>query len=356
MLVDKYNKPHRAVYFYLFLISFFVVFISANNPFNYKSVPEDSFFNFTHFIISPGIYLAGLPGIWITELILMFIAVSFAWKCSLFFGNPFISFLGTLFSFVVLLGFYTANTGREAFSLPFLMISLYIYTKYFIRHRQDIMFTELIILGFCFAVSILISFSLFPLWLGFGFLISLDLLLRGRFLLACRYINGFFIGTLIIFIPLYLYLRLDGVFDTIYIQMVERAAMVMETANFTGIVKNFYTILGSNFSFIPLIYGILFIIINFKSPSFYFYFAYSLSYFLMLLFLALGGSRGPNNIVLFPFFIPALTFFINITYTFISRAGMGVKFRSTALVLFLCIIFSEGIINYILELIRIVNP
>ena len=353
-MADKYNKPHRAVYLYLFLISFFIVLISANNPFNFRPSPEDSFFSFTNFITAPGIYLAGIPGLWITELIFMFISVCFAWKTALFFANPFISFLGCLFSFIILLGFYTANTGAEVFSLPFLMISLYLYVKYFMRQRREILFTELIILGFCFASAILIRFSLFPLWLGFGILIFLDLLFRRRFFLICRYINGFFIGTLIVFIPLYLYLRLEGIFDLIFSQHMENAAASLNGLNFVDTVRGFYSIIGSNFSFIPLIYGILFIIINFKSVIFYFYFAYSISYFLMILLLAFSGGSSQNNIVLVPFFIAPLTFFINIIYTFISRAGMGVKFRSTALVLFLCIVFSEGILGYIYEIIKLI--
>jgi hypothetical protein len=123
------------------------------------------------------------------------------------------------------------------------------------------------------------------------------------------------------------------------------------TLSLKEIVKNFYAILGNSYSFLPLFYGIYFMIIKFKQPGFTFYLSYTFSCFLMILFFSFLSSDPHYNLVLIPYFIPALVFFVNIIYKVFSEKY--IKYASFALVFFFCIIFSEGIIKYFYDLTKI---
>jgi apolipoprotein N-acyltransferase len=84
----------------------------------------------TYLLSVPGLFIGGFTGIWITEFILLFVSVLFAYKTALFFGNPKRALFATAFSFVALISFLLVNAGTEEYSLPLLMVSFYIFTKY----------------------------------------------------------------------------------------------------------------------------------------------------------------------------------------------------------------------------------
>jgi hypothetical protein len=114
--------------------------------------------------------------------------------------------------------------------------------------------------------------------------------------------------------------------------------------------KNFYIVINRNYSFIPLFTGLFLTIKNFKQPNFNFYAGYTLSCFLMVLFLSFSSGDSHYNIVLVPFFIPALTFLVDIT----ASAFPVIKAKNVILILFLCLVFSEGLVKYLFDFSKIV--
>jgi hypothetical protein len=200
-LLKKPDKSDCLIFGALFLIALLFVFSSTYNPFNFRSMPLDSsvFMAVTHGISIgqlpyrdladnkgpllylmnvPGFMLGSFAGVWITELILMCIAVLFAYKTALFFGGKYAALCGTAFTFVAALAFFDECIGVEEYSLPFLMISLYIFTKYYFSPKHDVSIIELIVLGICFASSVLIRINMFTLWAGFCFVVFLELIMK----------------------------------------------------------------------------------------------------------------------------------------------------------------------------------
>jgi hypothetical protein len=153
----KLTKSDAIIYGSLFLLAFLVVFKSPLNPFNpfvlkapdvdtsvfltiaqgitKGQVPFRDFFDnkgpLTYLFSAPGMYFGGLAGVWITELFFMCISVLFAYKTALFFGKPYFAFWGVVCSFTVFQFFFYEVAGTEEYSLPFMMVSLYIFIKYF---------------------------------------------------------------------------------------------------------------------------------------------------------------------------------------------------------------------------------
>jgi len=372
--IDKQNISGKSIYFILFIISFAVAFSSTYNPMNFRKMHVDSSIYITvsqgiirgqlpyrdyvdnkgplaYLISVPGLFLGKFTGIWITEIILLFITVFFACKTALFFGNRDKALLGTVFSFVVLLAFFNVNAGTEEYSLPFLMISMYLFTKYYFSQKQDLSFLELVILGFCFACAVLIRLNMFPLWLGFCLVVFIETIIKKRFVLLGKYAAGFCLGIIIIFIPILLYLKLNGIMDAFINQVIfGGAAKGFSGGGLKEIVKNFYFVINRNYSFIPLFAGLFMMIKNYKQSNFSFYIGYTLSYFLMVLFLSFSSGDSHYNMVLIPFFIPTLTFLVDIA----DSAFPAIKNKNIIFILFLCLIFSEGLVKYLFDLSKIV--
>jgi hypothetical protein len=106
--------------------------------------------------------------------------------------------------------------------------------------------------------------------------------------------------------------------------------------------KNFFSVLGRTNCALPLWLGIFWLITKYKKSDFTYYLGYTLSYFLMVLFLSFSGGGNHYNLVLIPFFIPALTYLAGVLY----NAFSGYRAKNIILIFFFCCIFSDGFIRY----------
>ena len=375
MRIKKIVHSDKAAYILLFIIAFLVIFNSTYNPLNFRRMHVDSsnyatiaqginrgylpYRDFvdnkgplTYFISAVGLRIGGFTGIWIVELVFMFVSVLFAYKTALFFGNRLMAMTGTVFSFVALLVVFTVSAGTEEYSLPFLMISLYIFTKYFFNAGKDTNFFELTVLGACFSCAILIRLNMFPLWIGFCLVIFIESLIQRRFALLIKYTLGFCLGIIIAFVPVFFYLRSNGILNAFLNQVVfAGAARGFSGGGLKGFAKNFYIVASRNFSALLLFFGLFMSITRFRQSRFLYYLAYTISCLLMILFLSFSSGSSHYNMVLIPFYVPALVLLANFLYTAFS----GIHLQKTVLVLFLCFVFSEGLVNYLYDLTKIFN-
>lgn len=365
-------KSEKYIYIALIVIAFFMVLTSTYCPFNFRRMHVDSsvyisiaqgitkgflpYKDFvdnkgplTYLISVPGLLFGGFTGIWITEIIFMFFSVLFAWKTALIFGNKFTSLLGTIFSFVILLAFFSVNAGTEEYSLPFLMISLYIFSKYYFTGKQHIGIFELIFLGACFSCAIMIKLNMFPLWAGFCLVIFIENIIKRHFLQLVKYILGFCTGIIIIFIPFFLYLKINGIiFDFWNLVVLGGADRGFGSESIKDMAKNFYAVISRNYSFLPLFFGLYLVIKNFRQQHFSYWVGFTFSYVLMLLFLSLSSGGSHYNISLIPYFVITLTVIMEkLDFKFLK------KNKKNVLVVFLCLAFSEGLVKYLFDLSKI---
>jgi len=370
MLIHKPDKKAGA-YFWLFLIAFFVAFSSTYNPFDFRRMHVDSSIYLTiaqgitrgylpykdfvdnkgpleYFMSVPGLMAGGFTGVWITELLLLCISVFFAYKTALFFAGRRKALLAVLCTFLGYLTFFTVCAGTEEYSFPFLTISLYIFTKYFFSEERKVRIFELIVLGFCFACAVLIRLNMFPLWAGFCAVIIIESIMKRRFVQLIKYILGFCAGVLIVTVPVYLYLKTNGILNDFIEQVViggaakgfsstgHSMALIKETA------KNLFLVIERGYSFFPIIIGVLWCITKYKAKEFAFYAAWTISYIMMVLFISFSSGDSHYNLVLVPFFVPACVFLINILNAALSR----VKHRYISLAVILCVIFAQPLMKY----------
>ena len=367
------SRQDKHIYIGLFILSFIIIFSSTYNPMNFRRMHVDSSVYITiaqgitrgqlpymdfvdnkgplaYLISAPGFYLGGFTGIWITELILMCVSVFFAFKTALFFGDRYKAFLGTVFSFIALLAFFIVNAGTEEYSLPFLMVSFYIFAKYFFSPDRNVRFIELIVLGICFACAVLIRLNMFPLWFGFCIVIIAETVIKRRFAVLGKYIAGFCLGIAIVFIPVFLYLNLNGIFDAFLSYVIfGGAAKGFSGSGLKELTKNFYIVVSRNFSFVPLFLGLFWAITKYRDKYFFFYAGYFLSYLIMVLFLSFSSGDSHYNLVLIPYYIPCLVFLTELIYSAFS----GLRIKNVFLVFFFCFVLSEGLVMYAYNLAKV---
>jgi hypothetical protein len=302
-----------------------------------------------YLISVPGLALTGFTGVWLTELLLMWVSVFFSYKTALFFAEKYFALIGTALAFSLTYPFFYVNAGTEEYALPFLMVSLYLFTKYFFSPERKIAFFELIVLGFCFACAVLIRLNMFPLWAGFCAVIFVEEAVQKRFAALAKYVIGFIAGILIASIPVYLYLKLNGIYDEFLRQVVlGGAAKGFSGFSIKETAKEFFVVINRNFSFVPLFYGVFRVVTGFmaedgKKENAVYYLGYTFSYFLMVLFLAVSPGDSHYNMVLIPYYVPAVSFFAERIY----REFLNIKHRKLCFVFFACVVCSEGVLKYI---------
>ena len=368
MLKSTQTKEARLLIAGIFCIALFFAFSSTYNPFNMRRMHVDSSNYITiaqgitrgelpyrdfvdnkgplaYLISVPGLALGGFTGVWLTELLFAFITILFAYKTALFFTGKRRAFIAAACTSVAALVFFSVCAGTEEYSLPFLMISFYIFTKYFFSEEKNVSFFEVVTLGFCFACAVLIRLNMFPLWFGFCAVVFIEALLTRRFALLGKYILGFCAGILIAAVPVFLYVQANGILPEFMTQVIAGGA----AKGFSGggglkqLAKNFYITIDRFYCLAPLAVGAFWCISKYKKPGFAYAAGYTISYFLMVLFLSFALGNSHYNMVLIPFFVPPLALLAEI----IERAFSTLKYKNLALIAFFCVLLSEGLIKYV---------
>ncbi|MCL2186303.1 MAG: hypothetical protein FWB86_10695 [Treponema sp.] len=357
-------KSKIILYAGLLLISFSVVYTSTLNPFTHRVMNVDTSVYMTiaqgitrghvlykdladnkgpltYFMSVPGYYIAGITGVWLTELFLIFITFLFMYKTALLFVNSKTAFLSVFAVSLAMHPFFYVNAGTEEYSLAFLMISLYIYTKhYFSGNKTHLL--EILALGVCFACSVMIRLNMFPLWAGFCLVIIIESAIKKEILNILKYVAFFSLGVLIVLLPIYLWMRHFGLFNDFYYNVILGGiTRGFRLSVLNDFLKNFYLVLNRSFSFIPLCVGIIWFFIKYKNISSFYYIGFIISYFLSVIFLSFASGNSHYNLVLIPFFIPVISFLSDALLQLFSK----IKYKYLVLALFFCITFSEGIIR-----------
>jgi len=294
-----------------------------------------------YFISVPGFYLFGITGIWITELILMFITLYFMYKIALFFTVKKSALFSLLITSLAMHPLFYVNAGAEQYSLPFIAISLFIFTKYFISNNK-INSLEIIIFGICFACSIMIRFNMFTIWAGFCFAIFLKSIIEKKYIELLKYIFFFSVGIFIVFIPILLYFYVFNIFDDFYYNVILGGiTRGFRLSALKDLTHNFYLIMNRGLSYLPLCIGIIWIFLKYKNINIFYYLGFIFSYLLSILFLSFAIGNSHYNLILLPYFILVIVFLFDILINQFSK----LKYRYLAVLFIFCVLFSEGIVR-----------
>jgi hypothetical protein len=313
-----------------------------------------------YFIDVLGLFVGGLIGVWLLELLFIGISVFFAYKIARFFGNQLVALMGTAFTFLVATGvmiddnFATAissitDLGRsEEYVLPFIFASLYIFTNYYFT-KTKLSKIQITVLGFCFAFSLLLRPNMFAIWAAFCAVIFFRKLFQKDYKAIFKYVLFFFMGILILFIPVILYLKCTGSYDEFIQQYwVFNVAYSSPT---TGIFQHVKILVWTiNTSLLPVIIALIWLLKKQYNTQYDFYIAYALALFFSFCLIAIGIHGTIHYcMVLVPLFVPAMTFCFDKLFKLFSSARYScIKYGAPILIA--CILFNKLIFTSALSM------
>ena len=135
-----------------------------------------------------GLCFGGKTGIWIYEIISMFISIIYCYKTAIIItNNKIVSFLTILCSFAVLGTYFEGGNLTEEYALPFIAISLYIFTKHLFIKDSSIKTANLIVIGVSFGAVTMLRPNMISVWIVYFATISIKLFIEKRYNYLIKY-------------------------------------------------------------------------------------------------------------------------------------------------------------------------
>lgn len=158
-------------------------------------------------------------GIWVVEFIFMLVAIYFAYRIAKRFLPRALSLIvaGTVFS--LLATTFEGGNLAEEYALPLQLISMDIFLRFFLSHKdyraqvgRQVLDWQFMVCGACFAATLLLRPNLIAIWLVCCVMILVNCLRRKAFRQLACIVLSFAIGGSIVALPIILWLVLGGAF------------------------------------------------------------------------------------------------------------------------------------------------
>lgn len=231
-----FQRLRKAItYIYIFMVSFFMSLYGTNNPFQVGCTGIDSsvFIYVAKVIVDGGmpyrdtfdhkgplIYLIdalGLLinediGIWIIELISIFVIFLFAYKIArLLDCNCFMSCFIVTIGLFVLSYYFEGGNFTEEYACVFITVSLYWFLDYFIN--GNIKRYRIILCGVSFAAVCMLRVNMIILWIVMCIGFLADNIHKHQGEVIPKIIYEFLIGVALVIVPISVWLLLNNAFD-----------------------------------------------------------------------------------------------------------------------------------------------
>lgn len=151
------------------------------------------------YIINPKI------GLFIIELIFLYIGVIFIYKNSRFFLNEKLSMLISVIYLMPVFSYIDGGNYTEEYAITFTNIALYYIMKIFFKNEYDKR-SNWVIIGITFAINFMIKPTYIAIWVAFAIVQLISSIRNKKIKDLLKYILYMFYGIMLIFIPIFLYL------------------------------------------------------------------------------------------------------------------------------------------------------
>lgn len=233
-LIRKVEGNKIIVYLFISLCAVLMSLTTTNNPFCIGNTGVDSsVFHYVARVILDGgmpyrdtfdhkgplIYLIdaiGLLinkniGIWIMELIFISVTFFLAYTVAKMLGCSDVKALLVIVICALTLSYYfQGGNFVEEYAVPFIMVSLLIFTKYFLDGEASQF--GLIICGGAFASVCLLRINMVVLWVAMGIGVLVRCIKRNEIKRTVKYIILFIIGVAVVVLPILVWLVKNGAF------------------------------------------------------------------------------------------------------------------------------------------------
>lgn len=157
-----------------------------------------------------GVKLRFFRGVWLFELVAVFVSALFTYKTIRLWCSRIFSLLGLFAAFSLLYEVFSAGNVTEEYSLPFLCVSFFYFADYF--KNGAINRKRLAALGFCCACTFLLRVNNCALFPVFCIAVIVKCAKEKAYSDLLFFIKWFSLGFVIVILPVILWLKLNGAF------------------------------------------------------------------------------------------------------------------------------------------------
>jgi len=203
-----------------------------------------------------------IQGIYILEFLSLFIYFLFSYKTIKLWLSRTLSFIAVIPHGLILMSFLEGGNLTEEYALPFIAISLFIFSKYFIN-PDSVHSLEVVFLGIACAIVFSLRANMVVVWLAFCLVISLKTLMSKKYLSLLKYALYFSLGLLLVFVPIGLYLYINGALEAAIFQSLTFNIMYLDdSASQSDAAINLYSLLRNHY--IVFIFAAFLVYVAFK--------------------------------------------------------------------------------------------
>lgn len=167
------------------------------------------FFNFLGYSVS------GIHGVWIIEVIAIFVSVLFSYLTIKSLFGRFVALLSVSTGFLLLRRWLEGGNLTEEFAMPLICIALYLFIS--MLRADSFERWKILLCGLTFGLSLMLRPNMFSVWFVFSVYIVINSLIKKNFSKMMKYIAYFGAGTIVAVVPFLIYLLAEGAFsDYIY--------------------------------------------------------------------------------------------------------------------------------------------
>lgn len=152
-----------------------------------------------------GIKLNYYYGLWLIEVLFLFVSAIFMYKTFRFFASKIVSIISVIYVLVTIAGLLRGGNFTEEFALPFSCIAIYIFTKY-IFNSYNFNNYQSVFLGSTFAATMLLRPNIATIWPAFCIVYFLNMLYKRKYANAIRFSAFFLLGVSFVALPVMCYL------------------------------------------------------------------------------------------------------------------------------------------------------
>lgn len=222
-------------------------------------------------------------GIWIIEFVSIFISFYFIYKISRIVCSKKKSIIVIFCSAAFFITFFDGGNLTEEYAIPFITLSLYIFCEFFLESK--ISKFRLILLGGSFGAILMLRANMITLWCVFCVLVLIKCIKDKCFNDILYYITWFLCGSLIIVLPIVIWLITNGAFYDFINDYFIFNLVYTNSATSINKMDSFFYFIQNSLILIPFALSIYFLVIK----KDIFHVGYVVYFFVSLLSVAMSG-------------------------------------------------------------------
>jgi len=148
-------------------------------------------------------------GIWIFEIISLFITSIIIYKTARFFAGKISSFFAVITALLFLISVFVGGNLTEEWALPFISTASYIFVAY-LKGNKPLNIVRLFILSLTFVLTFTIQANLAAIWVGFGIILLIKWIIEKKYKELIRSLSFIILFTTLFLLPFILYFYFKG--------------------------------------------------------------------------------------------------------------------------------------------------